>query len=272
VIEKIQVELKAIHQHIIEGRPMDLSELRRQLAYYVIFKMCYDLRDHPTEMSIIYIRMIRPTLELIYPSETKRKKLAQTLWDEIESSLPLPLPLTVGQIMKSVMTVHQQHDLHIMYIDQQLSPYDIYILLIDIFELNPVVEYKDNHRLEKSTIYLQISVPLTQPINLSELITIVTAPFLIISVQKLGDPKLRVAVYPDMTLKPNLVISSIIVQNGTEQSGHYVTYLRCDDGWYLFDDMSSKQQLKHLTNQSLDTVKDYQSICRNAVYYIYVPQ
>lgn len=99
-------------------------------------------------------------------------------------------------------------------------------------------------------------------------------PLVIIHVQKASQPISRVITLPDNFIKTMsgavLTLYAIIVQTGTASYGHYTTYLKCDDGWYFFNDSAVRPIIEYLTEGDLNQLPQYQSICRDAVDFIYM--
>jgi hypothetical protein len=96
-------------------------------------------------------------------------------------------------------------------------------------------------------------------------------PIVAVYVQKPGDPEQRHGVYPSDTIATGdrtLVLTSIVVHLGTQTAGHYIAYIRCQEGWYLFDDIGSK--LIDIKVKNIDQYDSYPQICRDASIYVYM--
>jgi hypothetical protein len=104
-----------------------------------------------------------------------------------------------------------------------------------------------------------------------------TAPMMLIYVQKPGEEGTRQAVYPSDVIhlteqqQQPLHISSIITHTGEIKAGHYQAYINYNNQWYLYDDMSTNTKLKLVSSETrVESLPDYDTICQNAIYYIFI--
>jgi hypothetical protein len=98
-----------------------------------------------------------------------------------------------------------------------------------------------------------------------------SAPLLIIYLPKVATVKDRVVSYPAERLPteegPELMLVSVILHD----NAHYFSYIRCDDGWYLYNDLFAEKRLRKVTRGDLSENRAYTDICRKLVYCVYMP-
>lgn len=104
--------------------------------------------------------------------------------------------------------------------------------------------------------------------------TIVHAPMLIIHVAKSGDLEKRPNVWASDTIRTldgnQLRLSCLIVFLGeSEKNGHYISYVRISDNWYLYDDIFKPSRLRCVHHGSMRNFVSKNKLFTQSVYYIY---
>jgi hypothetical protein len=278
--------------------------------------------DNMADKQKKFISEIQPTLEYLsnnakYEEYSQRVKLAEEIWQQVTEKIEQWDD--VEQISKTIQDTIIGKGINLLYSQQQLSPYDIFQLLIEMFQIPDSVqlethkEFYDAFSDDKITTEPELKhLPFTYLINaqdirgetqLNELINREESVFdpenyfacetssgvcnkrvivrnikqlpelFVINVQKAGSITDRVITYPSTELISNnnrLQLSGIIVQMGEQSRGHYYAYVKCNDGWYKFNDISPGKKLIHITKGDINSLSDYTTICQNATNFIYM--
>lgn len=141
---------------------------------------------------------------------------------------------------------------------------------------------KDRHGIVNMRSFFPISsreIPMNEEyrqlgyIRRFENIEIINTPLLLVYIPRLnGGQKDDTPFAPVKELRLGnggmLKLSSIIIHTGGDQGGHYTCIIRCNDQFYMYDDM--RQKMKKIGN--FTSMKEYRHgfILQNAVLFVYV--
>lgn len=165
----------------------------------------------------------------------------------------------------------------------QLSPWDVMLVLFDVFSVPDYLKWKNeggdviysdkyiffplqNEEKEKSINNYVNDPEITETKTIQR--NYETPPFLYISFGRLTNDHQKITT--PVTLEPTLSIggkkmtlTSFIVHKGGGHSGHYISYLLLDDGWYKYDDLKTNLE-------KVENVFENEDIKRNVTDLFYL--
>lgn len=183
---------------------------------------------------------------------------------------------------------------HVDWISEQLSPFDVITELNKIFsppELTLIRSDQDTYVSYVIDIDPNLIAQFDQAtmtygdqqgtLSLKELIggTIISTPILFIHVQRIVGhvdipvTKITTVIMPESNIqldnRKTLVLVSIIVHWGDATGGHYVTYIKCGQQWYFYNDINFTKLQKIGTFNDL-LQKHASDITQNATGFYYI--
>jgi len=151
----------------------------------------------------------------------------------------------------------------------------------DAIPLNTLINTREmgfKNNLPYASVTRLISSPLLY-VHLNRIAgqNIRTTPYLRKNVRPIviTEKKIGTAVFPDEIIQldsgQRMRLVSIIVHWGTAHGGHYVTYIVCENEWYLYNDIGFNKLKKIGSFDQLFNVRrGEESIARNATDFIYI--